>query len=63
MNQLSHFFGFVAIAQFFYIALAQSAIAAITLSACVMVGQLSFLWLEFIVSVKRLLLVEFMWHL
>ena len=47
----------------FFIDLAQSAIAAITLSACVMVGQVRLFWLKCIVSVKRLLLVDFMWHL
>ena len=47
----------------FLIALVQSAIADITLSACVMVGQVSFLWLKWIVSVNHLLLVDFMWHI
>ena len=47
----------------FFIDLAQSAIAAITLSACVMVGWVSFLSLKFMVSVKNYLLVDFMWHL
>ena len=47
----------------FFIDLAQSAIAAITLSACVMVGQVRLFWLKCIVSVKRLFLVDFMWHL
>ena len=46
----------------FFIVLAQSAIAVITLSACVMVGQVIFLWLKCMVYVKRLLLVDFMWH-
>ena len=46
----------------FLMALAQSAIAAITLSACVMVGRVIFLWLKCTVSVNRSLLVVFMWH-
>ena len=62
MNQLAHFFGSVAIDQVF-IALEQSTISAITLSACVMVGWVRFLWLKCIVSVKRSLLVDFMWNL
>ena len=47
----------------FLIALAQSAIAAINFSACVMVGWVSFLWLKWMASVKRYLLVNFKWHL
>ena len=47
----------------FLIALVQSAISAIALSACVMVGRVRFLWLKCIVSMKRSLLVDFMWHL
>ena len=43
--------------------LAQSDISDITLSACVMVGRVSFLWLKCIVSMNFLLLVVFMWHL
>ena len=45
-----------------FIALAQSTIAAITMSECVMVGWVRFLWLKCIVSVKRSLLVDFMWY-
>ena len=60
--QLLHFFGSVSIDKFL-IALAQSGIAAITLSECVMVSRVIFLWLKYIVSVKRSLLVDFMWHL
>ena len=52
LNQLVYFFGSVSIAQVF-IALAQSGISAITLSACVMVGLVIFMWLKCIVSVKR----------
>ena len=37
----------------FFIALAKSSIAAINFSACVMVGWVSFLWLKWMVSVKR----------
>ena len=47
----------------FFIALAQSDIVAITLSAFVMVGRVSFLRLKWMVSVKRLMLVDFMWYL
>ena len=47
----------------FLIAMAQSVIAAINLSACVMVGWVRFLWLKCMVSVKRSLLVDFMWHI
>ena len=47
----------------YFIALAQFAISAITLSTCVMEGLVSFLWLKWIVSVKRSLFVDFMWHL
>ena len=47
----------------FLIALVQSAISAITLSSCMMVGRVSFLWLKCMVSVKCSLLVDFMWHL
>ena len=47
----------------FFIALAQSSIADITLSACVMVGRVRFLWLKWMVYVKRSLLVDFMWHI
>ena len=47
----------------FFIALAQSAISAITLSECAMLVQVSFLWLKCMVSVKRSLLVDFMWHI
>ena len=47
----------------FLIALVQSAIAAITLATCVMVGRVRFLWLKCMVSVKRSLLVHFMRHL
>ena len=46
-----------------FIALAQSTIVAINLSACGMVGRVSFLWLKCMVSVKCFLLVDFMWHL
>ena len=46
----------------FLMALAQSAIAAIILSAWVIVGRVIFLWLNYAVSVKRLLLVDLMWH-
>ena len=45
------------------IALAQSVIAAITFSSCVMVVRMRFLWLKCIFSVKRSMLVDFMWHL
>ena len=44
----------------FLMALAQYAIATITLSECVMVGRVSFLWLKCTVSVNRSLLVVFM---
>ena len=47
----------------FLMALAQYAISAITLSACVMVGRVSFLWLQCTVSVNRSFLVVFIWHL
>ena len=47
----------------YFIALAQSAISAITFSACVMEGIVGFLWLKCIVLVKRSLFVDFMWHL
>ena len=47
----------------FFIALEQSSIAAITLSECVMVVRVRFLCIKCIVSMKRLLLVDFMWHL
>ena len=47
----------------FLIDLAQYDISAITLSACVMVGRVSFLWLKCTVSVNRLFLVVFMWHI
>ena len=47
----------------FLMDLAQSDISDITLSACVMVGRVSFLWLKCIVSMNFLLLVVFMWHL
>ena len=46
----------------FLMALAQSAIAAIILSALVIVGYVIFLWLNCAVSVKRSLLVDLMWH-
>ena len=46
----------------FLMALMQSAIAAIILSAWVIVGRVIFLWLNYAVSVKRLLLVDLMWH-
>ena len=46
-----------------FIALEQSAIAAITLSACMMVGQMSILWLKCMVSMQRFLKVYFMWHI
>ena len=47
----------------FLMALAQSDIPAITLSACVMVGRISFLWLKCTLSMNHSLLVVFMWHL
>ena len=47
----------------FFIALAQSDIAAITLSACLVVGRVISLWLKCMVSVKCSLLVDFMWHI
>ena len=43
-------------------ALEQSDIAAITLFACVMVGRVILLWLNFTVSVYRLLLIVLIWH-
>ena len=46
----------------FLMALAQSDIAAIILSAWVIMGRLIFLWLNCAVSVKRSLLVDLMWH-
>ena len=46
----------------FFISLAQSSVAAITLSECVMVGRVIFLWLKWMVYVKSLLLVDFMRH-
>ena len=46
----------------FLMALAQSTISAITLSACVVVGRVIFLWLDCTVSVKRSLLVALIWH-
>ena len=62
MNQLVLLFRSFAIDQDL-IALAQSDISAITLSACVMVGRVRFLWIKCIVYVKRSLLVDFMLHL
>ena len=47
----------------FLMYLDQSAIAAITLFACVMAGRVIFLCLKCTVSVNELLLVVFMWHL
>ena len=47
----------------FLMDLAQYYIAAITLSACVMVVRVSFLLLKCTVYVNRSLLVGFMWHL
>ena len=47
----------------FVIALEQSTIAAINLSACIMVVQVIFLWLKCIVSVKISFWVDFMWHI
>ena len=46
----------------FLMDLVQSDISAITLSACVMVGRVIFLWLNCPVSVNRSLLVVFIWH-
>ena len=46
----------------FLMALAQSAIAAITLAACVVVGHVIFLWLDCTVSMNRSLLLDLMWH-
>ena len=47
----------------FLMALAQSDIAAITLSLCVMVVRVSLLWLNCTVSVNRSLVVVFIWPL
>ena len=47
----------------FFMALAQSAISGIALSAYVMVVCVSSLWLKCTVSVNRSFLVVFMWHL
>ena len=44
-------------------ALVQSVMVCITLSACVMVGRMMFLHLKLIVSETHSLLVDFMWHL
>ena len=44
------------------IALVQSTIYAIILSARVIVGRVILLWLNCAVSVKRSLLVDLMWH-